>query len=709
MPANVARRGGLDQLRRVATALWVEGGAPNVRVLDPPASAVTSRAEAPTRRSPAVHLDLGGPLIRMGDAAANLLEVYPKGAGSKGAGPSPAWSGETVPVAVVDNGAAARPSAPTDGTAAALAALQGFAGRSSAAAELVTLLRETAHSAASVLRAGSTPPNGGPVVTTPRPRRVPQNPPSAPLNPAPLNPAPDGPYRTVLPVSVETMPYLLDHCFFAQPDDWPHAEDRWPVVPATTVVQHMMDAAAQAAPGMRAVTVRGAKFNRWVIAAPAQEVEILVRADGPDRVSVTFGGFARATVELARDYPTDRPEPWRYRSADERAPTIGAAEMYAERLMFHGPLFQGVTTVHALGDRHVRGVVTTPAPPGALLDNTLQLVGNWLITTQPFRTVALPVALGSVRFFGPPPPVGTALECVGRVRSIDDAQLVVDTQLIDDGRVWAQIEGAVDRRFDSHPTARPAERFPERYPMSQRQPDGWAMAFDCWTDMVTQGMAARAVLGARAYADYERQPAKRRKSWLLGRIAAKDAVRFQLWEDGHTNVYPIELTITNDPNGRPRAEARPGTGWQECDVSLAHCAEIAVAIAAPRPQSSGPDSPGVGIDVIELTDRPDSTVSYLLTAAEERLLNGLDGTDRGRRLWFHRFWAAKEAVGKAEGTGLDGRPQRITIQLASNDGLTVRVAGRTYQVSFAEAENPPGLPPSRYIVAWTRGPDPSTR
>jgi phosphopantetheinyl transferase len=117
----------------------------------------------------------------------------------------------------------------------------------------------------------------------------------------------------------------------------------------------------------------------------------------------------------------------------------------------------------------------------------------------------------------------------------------------------------------------------------------------------------------------------------------------------------------------------------------------------------------VGIDVIELTDRPDSTIRYLLTAAEERLLGGLDGTDGDRRLWFHRFWAAKEAVGKAEGTGLDGRPQRITIQTATDDGLTVRVAGRTYRVSFAEAENPPELPPRRYVVAWTRGPEPSTR
>ena len=51
------------------------------------------------------------------------------------------------------------------------------------------------------------------------------------------------------------------------------------------------------------------------------------------------------------------------------------------------------------------------------------------------------------------------------------------------------------------------------------------MAFDCWTDLVTLGMAARGILGGAAYPDYERQPPNARKRWLLGRIAAKDAVR----------------------------------------------------------------------------------------------------------------------------------------------------------------------------------------
>ncbi|MEU3457304.1 beta-ketoacyl synthase N-terminal-like domain-containing protein [Micromonospora sp. NPDC006766] len=502
MPVNVTHRDGVEQLRCVAAALWVEGGAPDFAALSD---------SQPT----GMRLDLGGPLVRLGESANGLLGV----------------TGRSHEATTLDK----------------------LAEKNALAAELAALLRETQDSAAEVLS----------IVA--------------------LDEGRPAEHRETLQVSLDTMPYLKDHCFFVQPDDWPHPEDRWPVVPATTVVQLMMDAAERAAGSeRRAVGVHDARFHRWVIAAPAQDVEIVVTAQDANRFTVMFGPFARATVEVAATYPNDAPPPIAYSSAAESAPTLSPADMYAERLMFHGPLFRGVTEVHALGERHVRGVVTTPTPPGALLDNALQLIGNWLITTQPSRTVALPVAIGKIRFFGPPPPAGKAFECIARVRSIDDAQLVADTQLIDNGRVWAVIEGAVDRRFDSHPTARMAERFPERYPMSSRAPEGYTMAFDCWTDPVTLTMAARAILGGRAYAEFDQLPGTERKRWLLGRIAAKDAVRFRQWDAGHRYVYPVELTIRDEPGGGHSVQVE-SSRLTPCFVDLAVCGDVGVAIAGEHP------------------------------------------------------------------------------------------------------------------------------
>ena len=740
MPVNVSRRGGMDQLRRVATALWVDGGEPDLRVLDPAPSVAAARvvpehlvAGPAARKGPSVRLDLSGALVKLGPGAADLLGISAAGARpatpavgeGNGAGASaparPLAPLPARPPAPVTARLAApvppRPTAPapaassgadSDSHAAALTALSRMAGTSSAAKELVALLQETAHDAVTVLSAAEAPSRSAvpaarpavPAVTAARPA-VPALPAARPAVAAAGPPAaasgkatpaiPAGAAdaevlsRTSLDVSVEDMPYLLDHCFFAQPDDWPRVEDRWPVVPATTMVQFMMDAAEKAVPGLKAIGVREAKFNRWLKAEPPQRVDVTVKRVGPNLLSVALGGYARSLIEVGASYPEPPARAWTQDPATEFPPSISAEQMYAERLMFHGPQFQGVTAVYALGDMHVRGEVTSPVPPGGLLDNALQLIGNWLPVTQPFRTVALPIGIGHVTFYGPQPTPGTAFDCLVRIRTITDSELVADAQLSIGGRVWAQIDGATDRRFDSHPIAKACERFPERYPMSQRRPEGWAVVFDAWTDLVTRGMAVRSILGADAAVEYDRMAAAKKKAWMLGRIAAKDAVRFRQWDAGHTDVYPVELTIRNLPSGQPFVALRPGRGLVDSALSLAHTEEVAVAI-------SGPAGAEVGIDVVEIAPREESTTRYALTESEIAQL----GADRDRQ--FARIWAAKEAVGKALGTGLDGSPRRFQVSL---DQGTVTVGDRTFPVAWREIENPPELPPRRYVVAWT--------
>ena len=111
----------------------------------------------------------------------------------------------------------------------------------------------------------------------------------------------------------------------------------------------------------------------------------------------------------------------------------------------------------------------------------------------------------------------------------------------------------------------------------------------------------------------------------------------------------------------------------------------------------------MGIDVVEITERPESTVRFALTDGETTLLDSLADTPDSRQLWFARFWAAKEAVGKAEGTGLDGDPRRFVITAATPEEITVAVSARRYQVANRIVENPDDLPSRRYVVAWTWG------
>jgi phosphopantetheinyl transferase len=190
----------------------------------------------------------------------------------------------------------------------------------------------------------------------------------------------------------------------------------------------------------------------------------------------------------------------------------------------------------------------------------------------------------------------------------------------------------------------------------------------------------------------------------MGRIAAKDAVRCDLWANGAGDVYPAEVRIVGD-GGPPRARGWSGRDIGEFDVSIAHCAEVAVAIARRAEPGADRSGPGVGIDVEEIRPHLESTVALALTDAERRLLDERGaGAGTPVETWFVRFWAAKEAVAKAEGTGLEGRPKRFVVTEATENSMTVRVGERTYPVWHREFANPEDLPPRRYVAAWTWAP-----
>src|SRR5581483_10062572 len=103
---------------------------------------------------------------------------------------------------------------------------------------------------------------------------------------------------TTQTLSLATMPDLLDHCFYRQPDGWPELADRYPVVPLTTMLELMADAARELCPGR---VVRGRKDireMRWLAVAPPAKVTTRTSL-GPDgNVTVVLDGYARATVLL---------------------------------------------------------------------------------------------------------------------------------------------------------------------------------------------------------------------------------------------------------------------------------------------------------------------------------------------------------------------------------------------------------------------------
>ncbi|MFF4663826.1 beta-ketoacyl synthase N-terminal-like domain-containing protein [Streptomyces sp. NPDC001282] len=654
--AHSPHRSGLPQLRRVATALWADGARPNTAALRPtPAREVAHRS---------VRLDLGGALISLGE-----------------------------PTRTEIGAALARPRRVAEGTLPS--GLDALAAEDPLAAEFSALLDDTAALAADVLTARR---HGGPRSTAPRASAYAPRPNGPLAGPPPSTPRE---LRTSLRVSIDTMPYLLDHCFFKQPPQAAPAE-RWPVVPGTTIIGHMMDFAEQAASGLRAVAVHDVRLNQWINAIPAVDVPVHITPEPPHpsgavRVTATLGPYARATVELAREHGPRPATAWTFPKEKERACELTARELYTRRWMFHGPRFQGVTELTAIGDAHVRGVITTPPAPGALLDNVGQLLGYWIMAQLPTRTTVFPVGMREIRFHGAPPEPGERLDCLIRVASVTDTTLEADMQLVRQGRVWAELAGWRDRRFDSDPHIRRVDREPEHHTLSEPQPGGWVLLHERWPDLATRELIMRNMLAGEERTAYEAHAPRGRRQWLLGRIAVKDAVRRRLWDAGNGGIFPSELRVVNDPSGHPHVTGAYGRTLPDLHVSLAHRAEAAVAIAG-----NGP----CGIDIEEVIDRPGGTLEVALGAQERDLIASLvRDTGEPEALWFTRFWTAKEAVGKALGTGLAGAPKSFEIKAATGTALTVLTGGDTYHVHHRTVGSPPGLPPRNYVVGWTTAHD----
>jgi phosphopantetheinyl transferase len=158
------------------------------------------------------------------------------------------------------------------------------------------------------------------------------------------------------------------------------------------------------------------------------------------------------------------------------------------------------------------------------------------------------------------------------------------------------------------------------------------------------------VLNQDELLEYEALPPRRKRQWLNGRIAAKDAVRQYLWiKHGRRILFPKELAISNSPQGQPCVRPHITQSYEEpLHISISHKGLLAAAIAGPHP---------VGIDVETIEPRSESFLALAFSPEELALL-----PDNEREEWLARAWAAKEAAGKVAGTGLSGNPRAFRIE-----------------------------------------------
>lgn len=193
-------------------------------------------------------------------------------------------------------------------------------------------------------------------------------------------------------------------------------------------------------------------------------------------------------------------------------------------------------------------------------------------------------------------------------------------------------------------------------------PAGPTLAVEGWAGDSSPQALVRRYLDSSASSVRRRANRRAERQHLLGRVAVKEAVCRLLDELGAGPTLPADLVVSNDADGRPHVEgARAPLGW-DLRISVAHSGVVGAGFAAVgRP---------VGVDVERVEPRGAGFERLFLTPEERALVVARPDP---RDLVLTRWWAAKEAVAKARGTGLQGRPSDFPV--TADDGELVQVGG----------------------------------
>ncbi|HUD71950.1 MAG TPA: beta-ketoacyl synthase N-terminal-like domain-containing protein [Dongiaceae bacterium] len=515
-------------------------------------------------------------------------------------------------------------------------------------------------------------------------------------------------FRRVLRLEDEV--FLRDHTLGGRVSEDPTLT-ALPVLPLAMSLEIMAEAAAAIVPGLVPAAIVDVRVSRWIPfetgavrleieANPrhGRRVDVLLRAGPEGEAAPPQAPAVQASVLLAEapapppaatPLPEDVTRPSRYRPE----------ALYAENQqhgMFHGPTLRGVAALERMGpsgaEAQLRSLPSAPlfrARPDARflidpigIDVVSQVLGYWTAENLNRAFVVFPFAIDRVDLHAPPP-APPALS-VGRVRCRTEGtdRVRADFEVLDGaGRARLRLAGWQVKRIDLPEILYAFRLAPRDVILSRQTParlPGNVVA--CRLELPLDFMDADGGVWWDCLAHFvlsrrERQTwrtvggAKRRREWLMGRVAAKDAVRHFLINSRGLAAFPADIEITSDPHGRPA----PGGAFLNrlglsLSVSIAHTDGVAMALAAEP-------ALGVGID-IERVDRRRGEFERAAFNPEELRLLG-EGSEADRRERALRLWCAKEAVAKAIGRGLMGSPLNL-LAGAADEGLNridLRLAG----------------------------------
>jgi acyl transferase domain-containing protein/phosphopantetheinyl transferase len=468
-----------------------------------------------------------------------------------------------------------------------------------------------------------------------------------------------------------------------------------PIVPLTISMEILAEAAALLLPGRTFVGMRNLRAYRWILVED-EAITLRVQAQrrpGSDEVEVSLreeddtNAQKLAVLEglmcFAESYPTP-PTPQSLTLRGERASRWRPETLYTTGL-FHGPRFQAVASIERWGEDGAEATLKAlptddllhagPAPSflaePVILDAAGQLIGFWTLEGLERGFVVFPYQLDELHIYGPPLRAPEQARCAAQIALTEDERVRSDITIVGpDGSVRIALVGWADKRFDIPRRLYELTLAPTTTLLSQEWPalgEGtvcrWIAPlperlFEAhqgfWEKVLAYLVLSRA---ERAHWRELKVPVRRRIDWLLGRVAAKEAVRVLL-AGVLPHLAPADIEIVADARGRPLVQG----SWQRqlarpLQISIAHAGGAAIALAG---WSDEHGRPLLGVDLEPLTRASQEFADVAFDSGERALFEGLDAEQQAGH-WPLRLWCAKEAAGKALGQGLAEGPRGLTV------------------------------------------------
>jgi len=387
------------------------------------------------------------------------------------------------------------------------------------------------------------------------------------------------------------------------------------LVPLTVTMEMLAEGGALLEPNKLLVGMRDIRASRWItLEKPDYTIEATAKQTAPGEVHVALREvadantlrpiLAEAVAVFADRYPD--PGPPRPFSLENEKRSAWIPEQLYRTGMFHGALMQGTKSVERAGrngcSATLEALSHTPLFAGdaqprflfdpVLLDAAGQVVAYWFWEAIEKGTDLFPYRVGGFHCYAPAPPAGSLLECRVLRRFESDKVIHSDIEVLDrSGKVYYRLDNWETRRFPQPPRflrlrIDPRATYiatPWKEPLAAIA--GKPGVACCRVEDLPQEFLesshgvwlktlAYLVLGRRERAvwDAMQASAKERYDWLLGRCAAKDAVRMLIQERFGEQLCAADVEIVGDASSRLAVE---GAWKQRLGVNPA------VAIANP--------------------------------------------------------------------------------------------------------------------------------